>query len=355
MNKEVIQMTASNNFFSEIKEEIIPLTSPSSNQIRTQRTGLFQRKVIDSGITLPPSTKLKDSQDAPNSQWQAVHNQPARRPIKHIDQALHQYLEEMSKIPRLTREEELEVATLAENGDEDARQKLVEANLRLVVAVARRYVRSGIPLQDLIQEGNVGLMHAAATFNTSRGCRFSTYAVWWIRHSIGRATVEQARIIRLPEYLVRRIQKVKESSDRTGKEPTNDQALKEIADDTGLSMTEVTRALKAPQVQSSLDAPMRDMEESSLADYVENLTTPGPEEIVSHAVITDELRNALSRLTMRERQVIILRFGLYDGKSRTLDEVGSELSITGERVRQLEVGALTKLRAQPATRALRYS
>jgi RNA polymerase primary sigma factor len=267
----------------------------------------------------------------------------ARRAISPED-ALQSYLRDIHAFGRLTYAEELDLARQAATGDELARRKLIESNLRLVIVIARRYMSTGVPLIDLIQEGNLGLMRAAEKFDYRRGCHFGTYATWWIRQAVNRAATEQSRLIHLPEHVAARLRKVRRVAAQLSQENGVDPLPEQIAEAAHIDLDEVIHLLSLIEQPVSLDAPIDDEDHYSLADTLEDLAAPAPVETASQHLLSEELHQALMFLTSRERTVIALRYGIGDGRSRTLLEVGKELGISRERVRQIEVAALKKMR-----------
>ncbi len=245
----------------------------------------------------------------------------------------------------LTPAEEVELAQRAAAGNELAHRQLIESNLRLVIAIARRYIATGVPLVDLIQEGNLGLMRAAEKFDYRRGCHFGTYATWWIRQAVSRAASDQSRLIHVPEHVAMRLRKVKRVAGQLSQEYGLDPPPEQIADACNMDLNEVINLLDIVEQPVSLDTPMDDDIRSSLADMLEDTTTPALAETASQHLLGEELQRALAVLTPRERSVITLRYGIGDGQSRTLLEVGKELGISRERVRQLEAVALKKMRS----------
>jgi RNA polymerase primary sigma factor len=269
------------------------------------------------------------------------------------EDAFQSYLHDIRGLGLLTHAEEIDLAQRAAAGDEMARRKLIESNLRLVIAIARRYTSTGVPLIDLIQEGNLGLMRAAEKFDYQRGCHFGTYATWWIRQAVSRAAGEQSRLIHLPEHVATRLRKVRRIAAQLSQENGLDPLPEQIADACNIDVNEVMDLLGVIEQPVSLDAPVDDEARYSLADTLEDSTTPAPAETASQHLLGEELHRALALLTPRERSVITLRYGIGDGRSRTLLEVGKELGISRERVRQLEVVALMKLRGISGHTALR--
>ncbi len=269
------------------------------------------------------------------------------------DDSVRLYLREIGKIPLLSAQEELALAQKVVAGDKGAKDKMAEANMRLVVSIAKRYVGRGLDLLDLIQEGNTGLLRAVEKFDPDKGFKFSTYATWWIRQAITRAIADQARTIRIPVHMVETINKLLRTQRRLtqelNREPTND----EIAQAMEIDVEKVEHIMKIKQDISSLDASVRDDEEDSvLADFIEDEDTISPEESATNQLLKEHVKDMLSSLTEREQKILKLRFGLEDGKSHTLEEVGQEFSVTRERIRQIEAKALAKLRKHKDSKKL---
>jgi len=275
------------------------------------------------------------------------------RTVLGSEDAFQSYLRDIRGLGLLTHAEEVSLAQRAAAGDEMARRTLIESNLRLVIAIARRYTSTGVPLIDLIQEGNLGLMRAAEKFDYRRGCHFGTYATWWIRQAVSRAAGEQSRIIHLPEHVATRLRKVRRIAAQLSQENGLDPLPEQIAEACNMDLNEVVDLLGIIEQPVSLDAPVDDEARYSLADTLEDSAAPAPAETASQHLLGEELHRALALLTPRERSVITLRYGIGDGRSRTLLEVGKELGISRERVRQLEVVALMKLRGISNSASLR--
>lgn len=269
------------------------------------------------------------------------------------EDAFQSYLRDIRGLGLLTHAEEIELAQRAAAGDDLARRKLIESNLRLVISIARRYTSTGVPLVDLIQEGNLGLMRAAEKFDYQRGCHFGTYATWWIRQAVSRAAGEQSRLIHLPEHVATRLRKVRRIAAQLSQENGLDPLPEQIAAACNFEINEVIDLLGVIEQPVSLDAPVDDEARYSLADTLEDSNTPAPADTASQHLLGEELHRALALLTPRERAVVTLRYGIGDGRSRTLLEVGKELGISRERVRQLEVVALMKLRGMSGSTSLR--
>jgi RNA polymerase primary sigma factor len=261
------------------------------------------------------------------------------------DDSVRLYLREIGKIPLLNAEEELDLARRVVSGDKDAKDKMAEANMRLVVSIAKRYVGRGLDLLDLIQEGNTGLLRAVEKFDPDKGFKFSTYATWWIRQAITRAIADQARTIRIPVHMVETINKLLRTQRRLTQELNREPSNEEIAKAMEIDVDKVEHIMKIKQDISSLDASIRDDEEDSvLADFIEDEDTVSPEESATGQLLKEQVKDMLGALTEREQKILKLRFGLEDGKSHTLEEVGQEFSVTRERIRQIEAKALAKLR-----------
>ncbi|HEU5005050.1 MAG TPA: RNA polymerase sigma factor RpoD [Candidatus Saccharimonadales bacterium] len=269
------------------------------------------------------------------------------------DDSVRLYLREIGKIPLLSAEEELALAKRVVSGDKRAKDQMAEANMRLVVSIAKRYVGRGLDLLDLIQEGNTGLLRAVEKFDPERGFKFSTYATWWIRQAITRAIADQARTIRIPVHMVETINKLLRTQRRLTQELNREPTNEEIAVAMEMDVDKVEHIMKIKQDISSLDASVRDDEEDSvLGDFIEDEDQKSPTESASEQLLKEQVRQILGTLTEREQKILKLRFGLEDGKSHTLEEVGQEFSVTRERIRQIEAKALAKLRKNKETRRL---
>ena len=270
-----------------------------------------------------------------------------------IDDPVKVYLKEIGRVPLLTPEEEIELATRMGNGDVNAKKRLSEANLRLVVSIAKRYVGRGMQFLDLIQEGNLGLIKAVEKFDHTKGFKFSTYATWWIRQAITRAIADQARTIRIPVHMVETISKVKKVTSqllhKNGQEPKVDEIAKEL----GMPVEKVREIMRVAQEPVSLETPIGEEEDSHLGDFIQDTDAPAPADAVSHTLLREQLGEVLQTLTPREEKVLMLRFGLEDGRSRTLEEVGKEFNVTRERIRQIEAKALRKLRHPTRSKKLK--
>ena len=270
-----------------------------------------------------------------------------------VEDPVRMYLKEIGQIPLLDLETETELARKMYEGDEDAKNRLVESNLRLVVSIAKRYMGKGMVLLDLIQEGNLGLMKAVEKFDYTKGYKFSTYATWWIRQAISRAIADQSRTIRIPVHMVETIHKVSRSQRQLlqeyGREATSD----EIAADIGMNADKVREIMKISQDPVSLETPIGEADDSHLSDFIPDDDTPTPVDEASYHILREQLGEVLHTLTPREEMVLKLRFGLVDGRTRTLEEVGQEFNITRERIRQIEAKALRKLRHPSRSKRLK--
>ena len=306
------------------------------------------------------TVRISDDQAADVAAATASADDSANEPIDlsipegiSIDDPVRMYLKEIGKVPLLTAEEEIEIAKRLEAGDESAKQKLAEANLRLVVSIAKRYVGRGMLFLDLIQEGNLGLIKAVEKFDYRKGFKFSTYATWWIRQAITRAIADQARTIRIPVHMVETINKLIRVScqllQQYGREPTPE----EIAAEMGISEAKVREIIKIAQEPVSLETPIGEEEDSHLGDFIPDDDAPAPAEAASFTLMKEQLMDVLDTLTPREEKVLRLRFGLDDGHQRTLEEVGKEFNVTRERIRQIEAKALRKLRHPSRSKKLR--
>ena len=270
-----------------------------------------------------------------------------------IEDPVRMYLKEIGKVPLLSAEEEIELARRMEEGDEEARKKLAEANLRLVVSIAKRYVGRGMLFLDLIQEGNLGLLKAVEKFDYRKGYKFSTYATWWIRQAITRAIADQARTIRIPVHLVETINKLTRVSRQLLQELGREPLPEEIAQVMDIPVERVREILKTSQEPVSLETPIGEEEDSHLGDFIQDENVPVPAEAAAFTLLKEQLSEVLGTLTEREQKVLTLRFGLDDGRARTLEEVGKEFMVTRERIRQIEAKALRKLRHPSRSRKLK--
>ena len=270
-----------------------------------------------------------------------------------IEDPVRMYLKEIGKVPLLSAEEEIELAQRMETGDQDAKKRLAEANLRLVVSIAKRYVGRGMLFLDLIQEGNLGLIKAVEKFDYRKGYKFSTYATWWIRQAITRAIADQARTIRIPVHMVETINKLIRVSRQLLQELGREPSPEEIAEEMNMPVDRVREILKISQEPVSLETPIGEEEDSHLGDFIQDDNVPVPSDAAAFTLLKEQLVEVLGTLTEREQKVLCLRFGLEDGRARTLEEVGKEFNVTRERIRQIEAKALRKLRHPSRSRKLK--
>ena len=309
----------------------------------------------DSGIPLPELSGTEMS-EIENEVEQFGNSENMQRILEQeglVDDPVRLYLKEIGRVPLLTTEREHELAERMAEGDIEAKKALVEANLRLVVSIAKRYVGRGMFFLDLIQEGNLGLMKAVDKFDYTKGYKFSTYATWWIRQAITRAIADQARTIRIPVHMVETIHKVSRYSRQLLQEYGREATAEEIGEKMGMSADKVREIMKIAQDPVSLETPIGEEEDSHLGDFIQDEDTPAPADAASQTILREVIERELNTLTPREAHVIKLRFGLYDGRTRTLEEVGKEFDITRERIRQIEAKALRKLRHPSRARHLK--
>ena len=305
----------------------------------------------DNGIALPGDISSSEINEIENEVERFGGGENMER--LSIDDPVRMYLKEIGKVPLLTTDREKELAERMAEGDEAAKNELVEANLRLVVSIAKRYVGKGMFFLDLIQEGNLGLMKAVDKFDYTKGYKFSTYATWWIRQAITRAIADQARTIRIPVHMVETIHKVSRYQRQMLQELGREATPAEIGEKMGMSAEKVREIMKVALDPVSLETPIGEEEDSHLGDFIPDEDTPAPAEAASATILREMIERELNTLTPREAHVIKLRFGLYDGRTRTLEEVGKEFDITRERIRQIESKALRKLRHPSRARHLR--
>ena len=309
----------------------------------------------DGGVPLPELSGTEMS-EIENEVEQFGNSENMQRILEQeglVDDPVRLYLKEIGRVPLLTSEREHELAELMVAGDVEAKKALVEANLRLVVSIAKRYVGRGMFFLDLIQEGNLGLMKAVDKFDYTKGYKFSTYATWWIRQAITRAIADQARTIRIPVHMVETIHKVSRYSRQLLQEYGREATAEEIGEKMGMSADKVREIMKIAQDPVSLETPIGEEEDSHLGDFIQDEDTPPPADAASQTILREVIERELHTLTPREEHVIKLRFGLYDGRTRTLEEVGQEFNITRERIRQIEAKALRKLRHPSRARHLK--
>ena len=311
----------------------------------------------DNGVSLPDGMSSTEMNEIESEVERFGKGENMERMLEQeglsIDDPVRMYLKEIGKVTLLTSEREKELAERMAQGDEEAKNELVEANLRLVVSIAKRYVGKGMFFLDLIQEGNLGLMKAVDKFDYAKGFKFSTYATWWIRQAITRAIADQARTIRIPVHMVETIHKVSRYQRQMLQELGREATHAEIGEKMGMSAEKVREIMKVALDPVSLETPIGEEEDSHLGDFIPDEDTPAPAEAASATILREMIERELNTLTPREAHVIKLRFGLYDGRTRTLEEVGKEFDITRERIRQIESKALRKLRHPSRARHLR--
>lgn len=311
----------------------------------------------DNGIALPDDITSEELTEIENEVEKLSTSDSMEKLLERggvqIDDPVRMYLKEIGRVPLLSPEEEKELAERMAQGDEEAKNKLVEANLRLVVSIAKRYVGKGMFFLDLIQEGNIGLMKAVEKFDYEKGFKFSTYATWWIRQAITRAIADQARTIRIPVHMVETIHKVSHYSRQMLQELGREATAEEIGEKMNMPAEKVREIMKIAQDPVSLETPIGEEEDSHLGDFIPDEDAPQPAEIASATILREVIERELHTLTPREELVIKLRFGLLDGRSRTLEEVGTQFNITRERIRQIEAKALRKLRHPSRARHLK--
>ena len=312
-------------------------------EILKETDDIVDEKILDD--------KVKDEDDIDEDKEDAKDLTPPKG--VNVDDPVRMYLKEIGKIPLLTATEEKEIAMRMEDGDEYAKRELAEANLRLVVSIAKRYVGRGMSFLDLIQEGNLGLMKAVEKFDYTKGFKFSTYATWWIRQAITRAIADQARTIRIPVHMVETINKLVRVQRQLVQELGRDPQPEEIAEEMGLTVDKVREIQKIAQEPVSLETPIGEEEDSHLGDFIPDEDVLSPQEAATFTLLKEQLETVLTTLTEREKSVLILRFGLEDGRARTLEEVGKEFDVTRERIRQIEAKALRKLRHPSRSKKLK--
>jgi RNA polymerase primary sigma factor len=342
--KNTIEFTEINDYFQDLNldEDMYDKLMEILEQSNVDVMQLPEEPEIDDDIILDDEEEI----DVENIDLSAPEGVSIEDPVR-------MYLKEIGKVPLLSAEEEIELAKRMEKGDEDAKKKLAEANLRLVVSIAKRYVGRGMLFLDLIQEGNLGLIKAVEKFDYRKGYKFSTYATWWIRQAITRAIADQARTIRIPVHMVETINKLIRVSRQLLQELGREPLPEEIAAEMNMPVDRVREILKISQEPVSLETPIGEEEDSHLGDFIQDDNVPVPADAAAFTLLKEQLVEVLGTLTDREQKVLRLRFGLDDGRARTLEEVGKEFNVTRERIRQIEAKALRKLRHPSRSRKLK--
>ncbi|MCR5648099.1 MAG: RNA polymerase sigma factor RpoD [Oscillospiraceae bacterium] len=309
--------------------------------------------IINEEDLVPDVSELEEIEENEEVSEEEIANTDALAETFSIDDPVRMYLKEIGKVALLTPEEEIELAKRMAEGDEEAGRRMAEANLRLVVSIAKRYVGRGMLFLDLIQEGNLGLIKAVEKFDHTKGYKFSTYATWWIRQAITRSIADQARTIRIPVHMVETINKVIRVSRQLLQELGHDPTPEEVAEEMNMPVEKIRDILKIAQEPVSLETPIGEEEDSHLGDFIEDEGASEPSEAASFTFLREQLMSVLSTLTPREEKVLRLRFGIEDGRTRTLEEVGKEFNVTRERIRQIEAKALRKLRHPSRSKKLK--
>lgn len=349
---EILEMAKKKNNVLEVKEieDHFKTLELSPEQIEDIYDYLEKSDVDVLGVVVEKEDKEDEGEEEEEEEVELDLSLPDG---VNIDDPVRMYLKEIGKVNLLTAEEEIELAKRMEEGDEFAKQRLAEANLRLVVSIAKRYVGRGMLFLDLIQEGNLGLIKAVEKFDYRKGYKFSTYATWWIRQAITRAIADQARTIRIPVHMVETINKLIRVSRQLLQELGRDPLPEEIGAELGMPVEKVREILKISQEPVSLETPIGEEEDSHLGDFIQDDNVPVPADAAAFTLLKEQLVEVLDTLTDREQKVLRLRFGLDDGRARTLEEVGREFSVTRERIRQIEAKALRKLRHPSRSRKLK--
>ncbi len=350
-NKGILEIDKLNNFFKEFNLDVDQVDKiyehlESNNIVVLEPAELDDEPNEDALLELETDTSEDFTEDDIAEDISVVSAAMSDDPVK-------LYLKEIGGYPLLSIEEEIELAKRIENGDDVAKQTLAESNLRLVVSIAKRYVGRGLSFLDLIQEGNLGLIKAVEKFDYTKGYKFSTYATWWIRQAITRSIADQSRTIRIPVHMSEVINKTYRVSRNLLQELGREPSEQELADAMNLPIEKVREILKISADPISLDTPIGEEDDSHLGDFIKDDTIIGPEDAAAYAVLQDQIAKLLDTLTEREQRVLVLRFGLKDGRTRTLEEVGKEFNVTRERIRQIEAKALRKLRHPSRARILK--
>ena len=353
-NKNIIEAHEINDFFSDIskEEEYFERVLEALEQHNVDITRITDENDIEEE-EVPLIEEIEEIEEEEEVDVDVENIDLSVPDGISIEDPVRMYLKEIGKVPLLSADEEIELAKLMEEGDDEARKRLAEANLRLVVSIAKRYVGRGMLFLDLIQEGNLGLIKAVEKFDYRKGYKFSTYATWWIRQAITRAIADQARTIRIPVHMVETINKLirvsRQLLQELGREPT----AEEIAEHMSMPVERVRAIMKISQEPVSLETPIGEEEDSHLGDFIQDDNVPVPADAAAFTLLKEQLVDVLATLTEREQKVLRLRFGLDDGRARTLEEVGREFKVTRERIRQIEAKALRKLRHPSRSRKLK--
>ena len=356
---ELIERSKKDKKLSDKDKQILEELNLSSDEEKALYDQLDAAGVDYAGVddVLPPlddaNPELEEIQEIEEITEEELADTDAMADSFSTDDPVRMYLKEIGKVPLLTPDEERALAMKMAEGDEEAKRRMAEANLRLVVSIAKRYVGRGMLFLDLIQEGNLGLIKAVEKFDYEKGYKFSTYATWWIRQAITRAIADQARTIRIPVHMVETINKVIRVSRQLLQELGHDPSAEEIAAEMGMSVEKVREILKIAQEPVSLETPIGEEEDSHLGDFIQDEDASEPSEAASLTLLKEQLAEVLDTLTPREKKVLELRFGMEDGRTRTLEEVGKEFNVTRERIRQIEAKALRKLRHPSRSKRLR--
>ncbi|MBI2798091.1 RNA polymerase sigma factor RpoD [Candidatus Saccharibacteria bacterium] len=350
LSPEVESLLAKGREQGFVTQQEIMATVPDAEEHVDALDDLYSL-LIDQGIEI---TDQKDKLIWATEPDEDIENATSDDYIKDIaDDSVRLYLREIGKIPLISAEEEVGLAKRIEKGDKSAKDALAEANLRLVVSIAKKYIGRGLDLLDLIEEGNTGLLRAVEKFDYTKGFKFSTYATWWIRQAITRAIADQARVIRIPVHMVETINKLIRTQRRLTQELGREPLPEEIGTEMEIDVEKVNHILKISQDTTSLDATVGEDEDSSLGDFIQDEDTVSPEEAATYELLKEHIDDTLGLLTPREQKILRMRFGLEDGRSHTLEEVGQEFGVTRERIRQIEAKALTKLRKHKDSKRLK--